>query len=371
MLLDLCATDGRMKDELATEAQNVLTNYELMKTFPKIELHRHLEGTFALTTLHRMAMRNRLDVPDDFAAFCKLVQFPVDSEPDFLKFLSLFRNTWYRSLDDVTEIVHDSVAEMADDGIFYIELRFSPEHFADHNGFDRVDTTRAVIAAADAAAADAGFDIRYLITFNRSKQTQEEMASLYRILRDMEEERVVGLDLAGDELNYPPELFADFFREVRDDGVFRSTIHAGEVTPAWQIWSAIEDLGADRIGHGVAAIQDRELQGYLSDHAIALEQCITSNYQTGSWADERNHPLGRLHRAGVPVTINSDDPSIQNATLTRDYVKAAEYFALSVDDLVALNQRAIDTAFLTDDQKRDLTKRYDAAVKAFRSEHDV
>lgn len=360
-----------MNEELATGSAGVLANYEVMRSFPKVELHRHLEGTFALATLHRMALRNGLDVPTDFGSFRELVQFPVDSEPDFLKFLSLFRNTWYRSLDDVTEIVHDSVAEMADDGIFYIELRFSPEHFADHNGFDRVETTRAVIAAADAAAASVGFDIRYLITFNRSKQTQDEMAQLYRTLRDMNEERVVGLDLAGDELNYPPELFADFFREVRDDGVFRSTIHAGEVTPSWQIWSAIEDLGADRIGHGVAAIKDEELQTYLSDHAIALEQCITSNYQTGSWADERNHPLGRLHRAGVPVTINSDDPSIQNATLTHDYVKAGDYFALTVDDLVALNERAIEAAFLTDAQKRDLAGRYRSAVDGFRAQHGV
>ncbi len=360
-----------MNEELTTGSAGVLANSKVMKSFPKVELHRHLEGTFALATLHRMALRNGLDVPVDFASFCELVQFPVDSEPDFLKFLSLFRNTWYRSLDDVTEIVHESVVEMAEDGVFYIELRFSPEHFADHNGFDRTDTTRAVIAAADAAAASQGFDIRYLITFNRSKQTQDEMAELYRVLRDMNEERVVGLDLAGDELNYPPDLFADFFREVRDDGVFRSTIHAGEVTPPWQIWSAIRDLGADRIGHGVAAINDAELQSYLSDHAIALEQCITSNYQTGSWADERNHPLGRLHRAGVPVTINSDDPSIQNATLTHDYVKATEYFTLTLEDLVALNERAIDAAFLTDAQKRDLRKRYRSAVKAFRERHGV
>lgn len=360
-----------MNEETATEVKDVLTDYELMQTFPKVELHRHLEGTFALATLHRVAMRNGLDVPSEFNAFCELVQFPIDSEPDFLKFLSLFRNTWYRSLDDVTEIVHDSVAEMANDGIFYIELRFSPEHFAYHNGFDRVETTRAVIAAAEAAARSAGFDIRFLITFNRSKQTQDEMAQLYRALRDMEEERIVGIDLAGDELNYPPELFTRFFREIREDGVFRSTIHAGEVTPSWQIWSAIKDLGADRIGHGVAAIKDAELQKYLSDHAIALEQCMTSNYQTGSWADERNHPLGRLHRAGIPVTINSDDPSIQNATLTRDYVKAAEYFALSIEDLVALNQRAIDAAFLTVPEQRELTARYRTAVAAFRARHGV
>jgi adenosine deaminase len=355
----------------APSAPDTLTNVDIMTSFPKVELHRHLEGTFALPTLHRMALRNRLDVPEGFDAFCRLVQFPADSEPDFLRFLSLFRNTWYRSLDDVTEIVHDSVAEMAGDGVFYIELRFSPEHFAEHNGFDRTTTTRAVIAAAGEAARETGIDIRYLITFNRSKQTQEEMAELYRILRELDLPGIVGIDLAGDELNYPPELFADFFRAVRSDGRYRSTIHAGEVTPAAQIWSAIRDLGANRIGHGVAAIHDEELQHYLSDEGVALEQCITSNYQTGSWADERSHPLGALHRRGVPVTINSDDPSIQNATLSHDYVKAVDYFGFTIDDLVALNQRAIDAAFLDDGEKSALSQRYRTAVDNFRASHGL
>ncbi|MFW6313899.1 MAG: adenosine deaminase [Spirochaetota bacterium] len=360
-----------MKSEPLSDAHRTLIDPEVMRAFPKIELHRHLEGTFALETLHRVALRNGLDFPTELAAFEKLVQFPEDSEPDFLKFLSLFHNNWYRSIDDVTEIVHDSVADLINDGLTYIELRFSPEHFADHNGFGRAETARAVMQAADAAARETGVEIRYLITFNRSKQTQEQMAELYRILRDLGEPGIVGIDLAGDELNFPPELFSDFFREVNDDGIYRTTIHAGEVTPADQIWDAIRKLGASRIGHGVAAIHDGELQAYLRDHGIVLEQCITSNYQTGSWADERNHPLGALHRAGVPVTINSDDPSIQNASLTDDYVKAVTYFNLTVEDLVTINERAIDAAFLTDSEKQSLHRKYRRAVDGFRSTHDL
>ncbi|HKJ85618.1 MAG TPA: adenosine deaminase [Spirochaetia bacterium] len=360
-----------MKSEPVSDVHQTLTDPEVMRSFPKIELHRHLEGTFALETLHRMALRNGLDFPTEFEGFQKLVQFPVDSEPDFLKFLSLFHNNWYRSLDDVAEIVHDSVADLVNDGLTYIELRFSPEHFADHNGFERGETARAVMHAADAAARETGIEIRYLITFNRSKQTQEQMADLYHLLRDLEEPAIVGLDLAGDELNYPPELFGDFFAEVRGDGIYRTTIHAGEVTPPQQIWDAIRELGANRIGHGVAAIHDPELQSYLRDHDIVLEQCITSNYQTGSWADERNHPLGALHRAGVPVTINSDDPSIQNASLTDDYVKAVSYFNLTMEDLVTLNERAIDAAFLTDAEKQALRKKYQRAVAGFRSANNL
>ncbi len=360
-----------MRRETITREPGVLASRPVMHSFPKVELHRHLEGTFALPTLHRIARANGLDVPADFDDFRALVQFPADSEPDFLKFLSLFRNDWYRSLDDVEQIVHDSVADMRTDGLFYIELRFSPEHFALHNGFDRIETTRTVISAADEAADEAGIEIRYLITFNRAKQNQDEMAGLYRAIRDLSHPRIVGIDLAGDEVNYPPERFVDFFREINADGVYRSTVHAGEVSPASQIWSAVRDLGARRIGHGVASITDPELQRFLADTNVVLEQCITSNYQTGSWPDERHHPLGDLYRSGVPVTINSDDPSIQNASLSDDYLKAVEYFGFSLDDLVALNERALAASFLTDSEKAALLPKYRDAVAGFRLLHNI
>jgi len=344
---------------------------DALRAFPKIELHRHLEGTFSLNTLHRMALRNGLDFPDDIDEFRTQVQFPKDSEPDFLKFLSLFKNDWYRSLDDVAEITFASVSDFANDGLFYIELRFSPEHFAYHNGFDRSVVTRLIVEAADSAARDHGIEIRYLITFTRHKQPEDEMIELYEMIRDLDLSGIVGVDLAGDEANYPPEMFTRFFGKVADDGVFKSTIHAGEVTPPWQIWDAIDKLSASRIGHGVAAIRDADLQKRLADDGIVLEQCITSNYQTGSWVDESNHPMGQLHRHGVPVTINSDDPFIQNADLTADYAKAVEHFGFDVDDLVDLNLRALNAAFIADPEKKTLTDQYLAKVANFRTQFAV
>lgn len=343
-----------------------LLEREVMARFPKVELHRHLEGTFFLPTLHTIALKNSLPFPKDFGEFKKLVQFPKGSPPDFLKFLSLFKNDWYQSFDDIEAITYASVKALADDGLFYVELRFSPEHFSYHNNFKRDEVTRLIVRTANRAAKELGFYIRYLITFNRSKQNQNEMLALYELIRDLELPGIVGIDLAGDEINYPPQLFAEFFSRVNQDGIYGATVHAGEVTSADQIWDAIDLLGAGRIGHGVSAIDDEELQLHLISHSIALEQCITSNYQTGSWMDEPSHPVGRLHRANVPVTINSDDPSIQDTDLTDDYIKTVKYFAFGVDDLVAANLRAIQASFLSDTEKKNLTKRYRAAVSAFR-----
>lgn len=324
-----------------------------------------------MPTLHQMALRNNLPFPEEIEEFRKRVQFPKDSDPDFLKFLSLFKNDWYRSLDDVAEITSASVREFANDGLFYIELRFSPEHFAYHNGFDRAEVTRTVVTAADSAARQQGIEIRYLITFNRSKQEESEMIKLYELIRDLGLPGVVGIDLAGDETNYPPQLFARLFSRVAEDGVFRATIHAGEVTPAKQIWDAIDLLHASRIGHGVSAIHDADLQKLLSERNIVLEQCITSNFQTGSWTDESGHPMGSLHRLGVPVTINSDDPSIQDTDLTEDYAKAVRYFGFTVDDLVTLNLRALQGAFISDGEKQQLQKRYMAKISEFRTTYAV
>ncbi len=347
------------------------TDKRIMKEFPKVELHRHIEGAFALPTLHRIAMKNKLDYSSDFSEFKKAVQFPRESEPDFLTFLSKFNNQWYRSHEDVYEVVHDSVLQFADDGLFYIEMRFSPEHFALHNDFNREEITRLIVEASNTAAATTGVRMKYLITFNRGKQDQFEMIDLYHSIRDLNLTDIVGIDLAGDETQYPPQDFVKFFQVVKDEGIYKATIHGGEVSPSQQIWDSIELLHASRIGHGTSSVDDPKLQELLKREGIVLEQCITSNYQTGSWVDEQHHPLGKLYRNGVPVTINSDDPTIQDTDLTDDYMKACRYFDLSLDDLVNLNKIAIDGAFLPDDEKEKLQADYAVAVQSFRTTHSL
>jgi adenosine deaminase len=349
-----------------TAEQSRLLDKSVLKHLPKVELHRHLEGTFPVDKLHELSVKNNLDRPRDFEAFKREVQFPKDSSPDFLTFLTKFRNDWYRSLEDVYFIAYHSVKELTSDGLLYCELRFSPEHFALENDFDRGEITRLIVEAGNKAAAETGLHIRYLLTFNRSKQSSAEMVALYDRLKTLELPEIVGIDLAGDEINYPPELFRDFFDRVVSDGLYRSTIHAGEVTESQHIWEAIRHLHADRIGHGTSAIDDPALQDYLTQQRIALELCITSNYQTGSWADERNHPIGTLFRRGVPVTLNSDDPFIQNTDLTDDYIKAIRYFDFSLEDLVRLNLNALEAAFLPEGERQTLIGEYRAAVDRFK-----
>lgn len=351
-------------------ASERLATKEVMRDFPKVELHRHLEGTYSMDKLFEMAVRNKLPVPKDLETFKKENQFPRDGEPDFLLFLSKFKTDWYKSLEDISFITYHAVKTFSVDNLFYIELRFNPEHFAAQNNFDRKTVTKLIIEAANKAASEIGVKIKYLITLNRGKLNSSEMLALYNQVKDVSPD-ICGFDLAGDESNFPPEMFAEFFQAVKKEGRFKVTIHAGEVSPSSQIWEAIKSLNASRIGHGTSAINDPELQEYLKKHNIALEQCITSNYQTGSWRTPKDHPFGRLFRLGVPVTINSDDPHIQNTDLTDDYLLATKNFNLNLEDLIKANLTALDCSFLPKKEREALKSDYLKAVDSFKSKHKL
>ena len=338
----------------------------VLAEMPKIEVHRHLEGTYPVEHLFRMAMKNELDVPKNIDDFRKEFQFPRDHKPDFLLFLSKFKKFWYKDLEDVYSITYESVKSFEEDRLHYIELRFNPLHFTELTGLDPKKVTEKIIAAGDDAAGEIDLNIRYLLTFNRGVQTSDEMIAVYESLHETDLSRVVGIDLAGDETNYPPELFTGFFDRVKKDGQFGIDIHAGEIGDSKNIWVSIDQLHADRIGHGVASINDAEIQQVLKDKNIFLAQCITSNYQTGAWEDETTHPMKELTASGVPITIASDDPMIQSSTLTDDYEKAVKYFGWDIEDLIRLNLASIEGCFLTDREKAALTKSYSTAVKNFR-----
>jgi len=361
----------KAKEIELTEKNGLLYTEEVLRGFPKAELHRHLEGTFPVDCLYELSVKNNLDSPRDFKEFKESVQFPKESKPDFLTFLNKFKNDWYRSYEDVYWITYNSVKNFINDGIFYIELRFSPEHFALKNDFDREEVTRLIVEAGNKAAGETDIIIKYLLTFNRGKQTEKEMIPLYNKLKKLGLPDIVGIDLAGDETNYPPESFKRFFELVEKDGLYKSSVHAGEISPSSQIWASIKELHAARIGHGISTIRDPALQNFLKEKQVCLEQCITSNYQTGSWKDERHHPLGELYRKGVPVTINSDDPSIQGIDLTGDYYKAMSYLGLTIDDLVSLNLSAIKYSFNSEEVKTRLKADYLKRVSNFKKQYGI
>ena len=344
---------------------NPLLDKTLMKTFPKVELHRHLEGMFSLKHLFELSIKNNLGTPRNYEEFEREFQFPKDSGPDFLLFLSKFKRFWYRSLDDIDYIVYHSILTLKEEGLIYLELRFAPDHFAEFNNFDRCEVTKVVIDAADRAAKEINLTMNYLLTFNRMFQTAQQMIEDHKKIDQLGLSSIVGIDLAGDEVRYPPELFIPFFDYIKSLGKYKIDIHAGETVDESHIWSAIRNLHADRIGHGISAINDPKLLEYIKEKGIYLCQCITSNFQTGAWVESDKHPLAELYQRGYPVCINSDDPSIQDTDLTDDYIKCVEYFHFNAKDFFALNLNAINSAFIDEEGKQSLRDKLEKGVESF------
>ncbi|NIZ40416.1 adenosine deaminase [Entomospira entomophila] len=331
----------------------------LLQKLPKIELHRHIEGAFHPETLFHIAMKNQLDFPSNFADFKDTLQFPKDSKPDFALFLSKFYNKWYHSLDDVYTVVYNSFLHLDNnEHLFYSEIRFNPFHFAIHQGFDPVETLKVFLMATRSAIRTTKQNTKLLMTINRGFYPEEKYIEIFQqFMKHVDLLDVIGIDLAGDEVNFPPEHFTKFFNLIQSYG-YPCTIHAGEVTSAQQIWTAIDQLHAKRIGHGVKLIDDFQLINYVKEKNIAFEMCPISNYQTGAYIDTKTHPIKSLLEQGVQVTLNSDDPTVQNTTLVDDYVACVDQMGMSLENLHTLNHNAINASFLSDKEKNLLRHQF-------------
>jgi adenosine deaminase len=166
----------------------------------------------------------------------------------------------------------------------------------------------------------------------------------------------VALDLAGDEINYPPDLFIEHFKRGREAG-WEITVHAGEAAGPESVWGAINILGATRIGHATRAMEDQALLDYMGEHAIGIEANITSNVQTSGVPDYANHPLRNFLEQNLLATINTDDPSISAIDLHHEYEIAAPAAGLSLEQIRQAQRNSLVIAFLSEDEKQALKMR--------------
>lgn len=329
------------------------------RLWPKVELHRHLEGSVRFETAWQWAQRSPALAhlhPDELR---QLIEF--DGVRDFAHFLSRFPvlRQLYTSPDAVRQVAREAVEDAALENIRYMELRFSPDHFASYAGFDMEEVTLWVLEEARAAAEVHGIYLRFLLTVARNydHETAGRILALALRYRDW---GIVGLDLAGNELEYGAGPFADIFLRAREEGL-GITVHAGEAGSAAHVWEAIDLLGAHRIGHGIRSVDDVELLRELRRRNVALEVCLTSNVQTGVVPSLEAHPLPRLLEAGMPVVLCSDDPRISRITLADEW-RHAVHLGISARTLADLTVQAVEHAFLPADEKRALRERLAAEL---------
>jgi aminodeoxyfutalosine deaminase len=288
-------------------------------TFPKIELHVHLEGTVRADTLRAIAKRNDYALPDDLESLYRFRDFR-----HFIEVWILTTNA-LQTEDDFRRMVVDYAEEAASHGAVYLEGIFSPAERV-RRGVSYEAIFDGVCNGAQEARERHGVEVRLTPDIPRGFTLEEARATVEWSAR-YRDRGVVGVGLGGLEAEFPPEPYEEVFADVKSRGL-GSVPHAGEVAGAASVRGALEKLQADRLRHGIRAEEDPGLVRELAGRGTVLDVCPLSNLRTGAVRSLEEHPLPRLVAAGVRCSISTDDPAMFDTDLARDYA-AAESLGLS------------------------------------------
>ncbi len=319
-------------------------------SIPVTDIHRHLDGNIRPETILALGHKHSLQLPADTLEDLIPHVRVMSQEPDLISFLS--KLDWgvkvLADYDACRQIAYENVEDALNAQIDYAELRFSPWYMAMTHGLNPEGVVEAVIDGVIAGSRDFGVKTNLIGILSRTfgqEACQKELDACLAF-----KDQLAAIDLAGDELGKPGELFVDHFRQVRDAGL-QITIHAGEAAGPESMWQAIKELGATRIGHGVKAIYDPRLMDYLAEHNIGIESCLTSNIQTNTFPNIESHPLKQFLDHGVLATINTDDPAVEGIELPHEYEVAAPAAGLTGQDIRKAQENGLTIAFLTDEEK--------------------
>jgi len=321
-----------------------------VRRLPKVQLHCHLEGTLRPETFRELAALRGVESAratgplEDTYAFATFRDF-------LLTFAEVCKTL--REPEDYARLAHDYVADAATHNVRYAELFISPSVWTFfHHDLDVLDTVRAMRAVFDAAAAGGGVEVALICDLTRNFGLERAFETA-RVAVGLAEAGtgVVGIGLGGDEANFPPALYAEPYAYARGHGL-HTVAHAGEAAGAASVRDAVEILHAERIGHGVRALEDPAVVDLLVERGVALELCPTSNRLTGAVAPGAPHPIAELDARGVICTVDSDDPALFSTTLQREYELAGEL--CGPERLAGFVRNAIDASFASPERKARL-----------------
>ena len=330
------------------------------KKMPLIDLHRHLEGSFRLQTIIDLAQRHHLKLPGNTLETLKPFVQITEPQPGVMAFINKIKQAIEILFDyeACRRVARECVEDAHASGLDYLELRFSPWFMAKPHHLSAEGVVEAVLDGVEATSLRTNLKVNLIGILSRTYGPEVAWHELKALL--MYKEKIVALDLAGDEANYPGELFSDHFHAAREAG-WQITIHAGESAGAESIWQAIRDLGAKRIGHAVRAIEDPRLMEYMAENKIGIEANLTSNLQTSTVPDYSSHPLRVYLKEGLQATINTDDPITSGIDLAYEYDYAAPRAGLELPMIHQAQVNALNIAFLSEEDKIALLHKRTAA----------
>ena len=302
-----------------------------LTSLPKAHLHVHLDGAMRLSTLQELATREGLPTPRIgryglFAAFGEAIGAVADA---------------IRTEDDVARVVREVVEDAQADGVVWLELSVWPGFLRGRLG-PPAEVLALLVDAGRRAIVDSSVNVGWMLAANRNRGP-EEAVELAHQAADLAGSGVVSFGLDGDEAVFPPDDFAEAFSIAKHAGLL-STPHAGELVGPPSVLAALDVLGADRILHGVRAVEDPSLVRRLASAGACLDVCPSSNVLLGIVPDIGSHPLRALMRAGVACSLNADDPLLFGVGVVDEYTLARKRLRLTDDQLADLARASLNAS---------------------------
>lgn len=335
-------------------------NRETLANLAKAELHCHLDGSISLGMLRHLAELSGTLVPETDEELKRLVMAPAETESlvDYLKTFDFVRPL-LQTEEALSLAAYDVARQAAEENVIYIEIRFAPELSMDQ-GLSAAETVLAVLDGLKKAETDFGIVARALVCGMR-QSSPELIRDLFAQIAELSTAGLAGFDFAGDEHGFPPSEIADLIRYTQ--GLGRPmTLHAGECGCAHHIAESMT-LGLKRLGH-VTAIHDQpEILADFVKKGVTAELCLSSNLHTKAAASLETFPYWDLKKAGAKITINTDNRTVSNTSLTEEYSLFVQYFETSLTDFLSFNQNALAAAFISEAERRVLMTRLEKAYE--------
>jgi adenosine deaminase len=325
---------------------------QLIKKLPKAEQHIHIVGSTRPETLLWLAEEGGLDrpfkTPRDAQRFFQYKSFPQ------------FVEVYCAVVDCITKesqferITYEMLESDAQCNVRYVEASFSaPDHVL--KGLDYGRMIDAINRGIGRARMDFGIDCNVRVDLVRNYGPEKGMEVLDWI--ESKSDNIVSIDLGGSEERFPAKPYKSVYRRARSMGL-HLVAHAGEAAGAESVWQAVNELGVERIGHGVKAIDESKLLEHLKKRNIAIEMCPTSNVRTRVVHTLKSHPIRVFHDLGLTVTVNTDDPSMFGTNMNREYLQLHRQLGFSLSELFNLSLNAINSSFLPEESKSKMLESF-------------
>ncbi len=319
-----------------------------LKKLPKVELHLHLDGSVRIDTAAEILGQDIDIVKSNMIAPKKCT--------DLNEYLTKFDypNIILQSRENLERVSYELALDLLDDGVIYAEVRFAPlKHIKEGLSIEEV------INAVLLGFSKVDIKINLILCMMRDMSNSDNL-KVIDIAKRYLNRGVCAIDLAGAESLFKTSSFQELFNYANSVEV-PFTIHAGEADGISSIKSAL-DFGTLRIGHGIRLLEDTTLMNLIRDKKILLEICPTSNIQTNVVKSYENHPIKKYYDYGIRISINTDNRTVSNVTLTDEYKNLINNLGFTIQNIIDINKMAISTAFLSNDEKTQLLNEYNSII---------